>query len=188
MNKQFKEKIEENKKNMGFYNQDGSQPKRKPFKKKFVSKKIKPITYVIKNTDEAEDTFNEVLGIMTSSCETVSTYCVNAFGEITENPYNEEFDFPEDINSDDWFYILSQYFTTHYAPKLIGKRNIHNALSVTSNKLYIRAGAKLGFGFELTYEVVDGQAYIKDCTGSITLFVENGDLVKSLEDNGFVQK
>lgn len=70
-------------------------------------------------------------------------------------------------------------------PRLIGKRNIHTSLSVSSNKCFIRTEEGIGFGWNCSYKVEDGQAVIECVDLIVTLYKPDNELVDDLLSHGW---
>lgn len=177
-----KKRFEENKKKMDFYNQDGTKPQqhkrnnngkgKRPFVKK---EKIKPVSYMI-TSDVPDTAFFDVLTIMTDSCKILD-------GFITEHTYPEEKE--RMFNDYDFAMLALSNAAIETFPQLIAKKNIHSVLSVSANKIHVRLEAGIAFTIETKYQIVDKTAQIVSCTGTITLYDKNDDLINDLLDNGF---
>lgn len=189
MNKRVKEKFEENKKNMDFYNQDGTQTEQKPkrrFTKKKRPQKIKPISYAFTSSalsDTGDDAFYHVIDTMCESCHIVKTFVDNALSTYTEK---NNIDMQEYVlTPDDYFEAIANYAVSSAMPRLLDKKFIHSSLSVSANKIYVRTEGNVAFCFELTYKIEDKKAQITECTGTVTLFAKNDLLVNDLTEHGF---
>lgn len=178
-NKEFKQRIAENKNNMDFYNQDGVvAPQRKHFtKKKTYAPRIKPTSYVY--TSDDENAFYDVLNRMCESCNIVDTFISGAEALV------EDEDALLTFTSDEYFEIIAKYAVEKCMPKLLSKKFIHSMVSVSANKIYVKTEGNVSFSIELKYGIENGVAYVTSCTGTITLFTKNDILVNDLLNNGF---
>lgn len=181
MNKEVKERFNKNKENMSFYDQDGTQQKKKKFTKRPPrAQKIKPVTYTL--TEETGDvrSFFNVLDKMCNSCHIVESFMSNTLFDYTEEEVAV-------FSPDDYFGLIAAHVINTSMPRLMEKKFIHSALSVSANKIYVRTEGNVAFAFELKYQVVEKKAEITGCTGSVTLFAKNDKLVEDLENNGFTK-
>ena len=179
MKKELKEKFNQNKQNMGFYDQDGSGSKnnkkkgnRKP---KYRKDKIKPIylTYTPEITEEEDG----------------ETAFFNVFNSILENcPVAQEFLMKlGEIESFDEYVAKASEEIIKTPPQLLAKKNIHTCYSVSANRVHIRLEGDIAFTIEVKYQIVNKAAQLTSCTGTIIMYAKNDDLYNILIENGWVE-
>lgn len=172
-----KKRFEENKKNMSFYDQDGTKrpkfqnhEKRPQFKRR---EKIRPVSYTY--TSEMPDVaFFDVLTIMADNCKMISTF-IETCAADKERMFNDY----------DYTMKTLAQAAIESCPQLIAKKNIHSMLSISANKIHIRLESGIAFALETKYEIIEKVAHIVSCTGTITLYNKNDNLVNDLLNNGF---
>lgn len=177
MKKGLKEKFNQNKKNMEFYNQDGTnKPKKKGnYKPKYKKEKIKPIylTYTPELTEEedGEVAFGIVLGSISQNCQVADSF-LQKLGEI---------------ESFDDYVAKASAEIVKTPPQLLAKKNIHTCYSVSANRVHIRLEGDVAFTIEVKYQIVKKAAQITNCTGTIILYAKNDELYNTLIENGWTE-
>lgn len=174
MKKGIKEKFNQNKENMGFYNQDGTTPKQQKKNKqtKNTNKKIKPIYLTYTSDSEQQECFFDVLESINKNCTIINKF----MDGIIENIYSFD-DFVREISA-----ILPGI-----APQLVAKQNIHVCFSVSANRVHVRLEGNVAFTIEVKYQVIDKVAKITSCTGTIILYAKNDSLYNDLIESGWVE-
>lgn len=178
MKKGLKEKFNQNKQNMEFYDQDGTNTKNKrkgSYKPRYKKEKIKPIylTYTPEVTEEedGEAAFLLVLDSIFENCSVAQEFIMK-LGEI------ESFD--------DYVSKASSEIVKT-PPQLLAKKNIHTCYSVSANRVHIRLEGDVAFTIEVKYQIVNKVAQLTSCTGTIIMYAKNDDLYNSLIENGWVE-
>lgn len=181
MKKEIKEKFAENKKDMAFYDQDGSVDEKKEErrvnkknKKPYKKVKIKPIhlTYTVEAPEGgSEQCFFDILNSITENCAVASDFLCNI----------------DEINSFDDYVAKVSSLIAERAPQLIAKKNIHVCFSVSANRVHIRLEGDVAFTIEVKYKVIDKVAAILSCTGTIIMYAKNDDLHNDLIEAGWVE-
>lgn len=165
MKKELKEKFEKNKKNMGIYG-EGVDTAKPPVRK---FKKPQPITFSTRSDNESV-AFFDVLDHMRCISKAVDDFFIDIDGGV-------------ELESTDSYFEAVMFKMANMCPMLLSKRNIHTTMSISSNKLNVRLENNIGFGFDITYKIVDGVANIVGCTGTITLYSNNRTLKEALEND-----
>lgn len=149
MGKDFKEKIERNRKNY-------EKVERNMNSDFTVRKKPRPITYeyFVEGNMSTLNVLNEVGDNISEFTELANA--------IYFDPQNETMYFDKMISAVvDWFY--------NYCPHLQEKINVYNKLSVFSNGFIVRLGT-IELEVRSRYSIVDGVANIDSTTATITLY------------------
>lgn len=149
MGKEFKEKIERNRKNY-------EKMERSMNNGSTVRKKPRPTTYeyFVEGNMSTLNVLNEVGDNISEFTELANS--------IYFDPQNEVMYFDKMISAVvDWFY--------NYCPHLQEKINVYNKLSIFSNGFIVRLGT-IELEVRSRYSIVDGVANIDSTTATITLY------------------
>lgn len=82
--------------------------------------------------------------------------------------------------------MITTYFYNN-TPDLLGKRNIHTSLNVSSNKAMLRTEDNISFGWYISYVVEDGHAIVDYIDLTITVYQKerNQAIVDDLLTSGW---
>ena len=152
-------------------NQQNENFKGRKNNKNYRKNKMKPIYFTNRSDRPDNDCFFDMVDSMIECCPEIEDF-MNDIGIDSIQCF------------DDYVASVADYMASR-VPQLEAKKNIHNCLSISANRVHVRVGKGVAFTFELKYQIVDKVAQIISCVGTVILYEKNDDLVNTLTEAGW---